>query len=139
MPRFGNREVHRFATDHLTIAELPVDDGIARTLADDHRMLVGDDHALGVPLDVLGHANDAMRVVPGKIGVDQVIADDPRFAAVRSRGAKHRGDERAQVGDGYAMRRLIGAHRVGAYQKARQSTLILASLTVFAHLVSSAF
>ena len=80
LPRFGNREVHRFATDHLTIAELPVDDGIARTFTDDHRMLVGDYHALRVPIDVLGHANDAMRFVSGKICVDQVIGDEPRFA-----------------------------------------------------------
>src|SRR5205807_9891533 len=84
LARLGDREVHRFETDHLSITELPVNDRVARSFSDDSGMLIGDHHALGLPLDVLGYANDAMRFVPGKVGIDQMIADDPRFAARRS-------------------------------------------------------
>src|SRR5205814_5516688 len=93
----GNSEVTGLATDHLSITELPINNRIARCFANDDGMLVRDHHTLGVPLDVLGYANDAMRLVTGKIGVDKMIADDPRFAVRRSGGAKHRSDERAQV------------------------------------------
>ena len=75
LPRLCDRKIHRFAADHLAVAELPVDDGMARRFANDGRVPVGEHHAAGVPVEVLRHADDAMRVVSGKIGVDQMIAD----------------------------------------------------------------
>ena len=99
LPRLGDRDVHGLAADHLSVAELTIDDGVARRFADDNGVLVGDNHSFGLPFDVLGHANDAMRFVTGQVGVDEMVANDARFAVRRSRRAEHRGDERAQVGD----------------------------------------
>jgi len=48
--------------------------------------------------------------VSGQIGVDEMITDDPRFAFCLSGRAEHRGDERAQVRDRYAVSGRIGAH-----------------------------
>ena len=77
---------------------------LARRFADDDGVLVGDHHAFGVPVDVLGHANDAMRFVSGQIGVDEMVADDPRFAVRRDPVARNTArDERAQLGDRYAV------------------------------------
>src|SRR2546427_6080343 len=111
LPRLGDREVHGFAADDLSIAELPIDNDITWRFADDSCMLVGDHHAFGVPVDVLGYANDAVRFVSGQIGVDEMITDDPRFAFCRSGRADHRADEHAQVGDRYAVSGRTGAHR----------------------------
>ena len=112
LPRLGDRDVHGLAADHLSIAELTIDDGIARRFADDNGVPVGNHHSFGLPVDVLGHANDAVRVVTGQVGVDEMVADDARFAVRRPRRAEHRGDERAQVGGRYAVRGSIGAHRL---------------------------
>ena len=67
LPGLGDSAVHGLTTDHLSIAELPVNDCIARRFPDNNGVLVGDHHAFGVPIDVLRQANDAMRFVAGQI------------------------------------------------------------------------
>ncbi len=76
---FGGRQVHGLARDHLSIPEPAVDERMALRLAHDRRMPVGEHHAARTPVDVLGHPDDAMGIVPGEVGIDKMIADDARL------------------------------------------------------------
>jgi hypothetical protein len=69
---FGDRKVHGLATDHLAVAELSVDDCVARAFTNDERVLVGQDHAFGLPVDVFRDADDAVRFMTREVGVDEM-------------------------------------------------------------------
>ena len=111
LSRLGDREIHRLTGNDLAVPELSVDDRMSRGFAHDDRMPVGEHHPFRVPFDVLRHTNDAVRVMAGKIGVDQMITDNTRFRVRRSRRTEHRRGERAQVRGGNPVRRRSVAHR----------------------------
>src|ERR1700682_2049189 len=56
LPRLGDREDYGLAADHLTVAELTIDDGVARRLADNEGLPVGVYTAFGRAVEGLGTA-----------------------------------------------------------------------------------
>ena len=65
--RLVDSELHRGFAHHLAEAELAVDHRDRVILEDGLERLIGEDLARAQPVDVAGHANDSVRVVPDQI------------------------------------------------------------------------
>ena len=86
-PALSMPELHRLLAHHLAEAELAVDDGERVVFEHDLRALVRQNLARAQPVDVGGHANDAVRVVPDEVGLDQVMGDPLRRSRPRRAAA----------------------------------------------------
>src|SRR6185437_13773323 len=93
---------HRFAPNHLAVAETAVDGEQRAAVDGDLGMPVGDNLAGGEPGEILGDADDAMAVMPEEIRLDEVVGKHARLVAVRPRGGEDRRDEIRQRAGGDA-------------------------------------
>jgi hypothetical protein len=103
-------DVGRFEPDHLAVARLAVERDQRAAVEFDLRMAVRLQAALLQRLDVARDHADAVRVVAGEVGGDEVLGDEARFARVAAAG----GDDRL---DGARERR--GLKDVGAGHRGR--------------------
>ena len=78
-PRFFNADVHGHRRNRLTEAEPAVEDGDHGRVDKSIDRLVGNEVAGADPIDVTRHADDAVAVVAGEIGVDERNGDPVRF------------------------------------------------------------
>ena len=115
-PGLGDADVDRLRADGLAEAVIAIDHR--------HRLGVGDDgdvlpglHGAGLhPHQVTGHADDAVAVVAGQVGLDQVAADALTLVGGAAGGGEGVADETAQgfgVDDGH------GAPGMGQRMRAR--------------------
>ena len=80
-----DRGLDRLLADDLTVAEVAIEHRHGVGLADHLGAPVGHDRAVLHLADVLRHADHAMRIVAGQIGVDQTGGDLPGLLRRRAR------------------------------------------------------
>ena len=76
---FADGEIEGFEADDLAKAPAAFDDGEGVGLVHDGDVLADGDVAGLHPVDVFGDTEDAVRVVAGEVGVDEVLGDDAGF------------------------------------------------------------
>ena len=84
------RQLHGFDTDHLAVAAVPVERKKRAGVEPHFRALVGAQSALEQRTDIARDHADAVRVVPGEVGGDEVRGHEARLARL----APARGDDR---------------------------------------------
>ncbi len=77
--RRGDR--HRLLADHLAVAEPAVDHHGSTAVGDDFGMAIGQNLTRPHPVDIFVDPHDAVRIVAGQIGFDQMGSDDLGFLA----------------------------------------------------------
>ncbi len=108
LPGLADAEIHRLLADRLAEPEIAVDDGVHRGFGDDADRLPGAHEILLDPQHVARHADDAVAVVAGEIGRDQVAGGARRLGAGATGGGENVGDKAAQLVDGDRDRGLLG-------------------------------
>ena len=106
----SHAELHRLVADHLAIAALALDHQDGTLLAHDLEMAVGDQSALGEGLDVERQEADAVRIVAGQVGLDELVGDQLRLPLEAAAGGADGVNQGMQGG---ARRRSAWLSRVG--------------------------
>jgi len=75
----GHAELHRLAADHLAVAAMALDHEDGATPAHQLGVTVGHEVAGADALDVDRQQADAVGVVPGQVGLDQLVGDQRRL------------------------------------------------------------
>jgi hypothetical protein len=91
--RAFDAERGRLRRDRLAEAEAAVEHDEAAAIGDDLRPFAGRHVARLLPLHVARHPRDAVAVVAGEVGAEQVVGDAPGFGLVATVGAEDVGDE----------------------------------------------
>ncbi len=94
---FFNADVDGHRRNRLTETEAAVDDGDDRRIDEAFDRLVGNDIARADPIDITRHADHAMAVVAGEVGVDQRRGDAARLFRAAADATENLG---AKVGQG---------------------------------------
>ena len=105
---FFNADVDGHRRRRLPEAEAPVDDADDRRIDEALDRLVGNELACANPIDVTRHANDAMAVVTGEIGVNKGGGDAARFFGAAADASENLGAEIRQRAGG-DVNRHVGA------------------------------
>ena len=97
--RFFNADVDRHRRHRLTEAEAAVDDADHWRVDETFDRLVGNEVAGADPIDITRHADDAVTVVAGEIGVDERGGDAVRLFGPAADASENLGAEvRQRVG-----------------------------------------
>ena len=125
---FFNADVDGDRRDRLTEAEAAVEDADDRRIDKAFDRLVGNELARADPIDVTRHADHAVAVVAGEIGVDQRRGDAARFFRAAADASENLGAEVGQ-GVGGNVNRHVGVLDCGRRDErpgfARSSAIVL--------------
>jgi hypothetical protein len=89
----GNAQLHRLLAHHLSEAELPVNHGNHIVLEHDLRRLIGEYLSGAKPFDIGRDADDPVRVMSDKVGLDQVVRDPRVLRRPATSGGEEGADE----------------------------------------------
>ena len=82
-------EIHRLLADDLAEAEATVDDQQRAAIVDDLDVLVRQHLARSNPIDIFANADDAMRIVPPRARLDEMVGDDAGLLRARAGGREN--------------------------------------------------
>ena len=99
LPARGAAQLHRLVADHLAVAAVALDHQDGAALADQLGVPVGHEQSGVDAVDVDRQQADAVRIVAGEVGLDQMVGDQSRLmrGCCRSRRRAH-GSARAACG-----------------------------------------
>ena len=96
LPGARHPQLHRLVADHLAVAALALDHQDGAALADQLGVTVGHELSGADVFDVDRQQADAVGIVAGEIGLDQMVGDQSRLTlGAAARGADAHGSARA--------------------------------------------
>jgi hypothetical protein len=91
--RFRDAEARRELADDLPEAAIAVDDRERVAVENDRRRRIGLEPARVHPLEIFADAQNAVRIVPDEIGIDEPLRDRPRLRLARAARLHDGGDD----------------------------------------------
>ncbi len=97
LQRARDPELHRLAADDLAKARAAVEPQQRASIEHGPHVLVRHQAALSIRLDVARQHADAMRVMTGEVGLDQVAGDRFDFCVMATKATHHKANRSAQA------------------------------------------